>query len=362
MKENSNVQKIYIIILNYNNWQDTIECLENVLRNKYSNYQVIVIDNNSPNNSMEYIKKWVEGELDAWINPEHPLRNLSYPPLKKPIPYVFYTEDEAVKGGNPDLEKSKEETIKLNKNDLNITSKYPVILIQAKENRGYSAGNNIGIKYALAKNDFEYIWLLNNDTVIKNDTLKNLIDCAEKLDKKTSPIGTVLLYYDNPSLVQALGGKFNKFKALGKHLFAKEVFNESLKKKFDINKVDYIIGASMLLRKEFLQKVGLLNEEYFIYFEEIDLAYRAERQGFKPYICLNSIVYHKEAITTKSMPSVFSDFYAMRNRLIFTKKYNTLYTPIVYFGSFILLIKRLKNKEFKKAYNIIKIMFGKRKL
>jgi GT2 family glycosyltransferase len=81
--------KVYIIIINYNSWADTIECLESVLRNNYPNYQVIVIDNNSPNNSMEYLKAWAEGKLDVWVKPNHPLRYLSFPPVKKPIPYIY---------------------------------------------------------------------------------------------------------------------------------------------------------------------------------------------------------------------------------------------------------------------------------
>ncbi|RLJ02597.1 MAG: hypothetical protein DRP08_04470 [Candidatus Aenigmatarchaeota archaeon] len=66
--------KIYIIILNYNNWQDTIDCLESVLRNDYPNYQVIVVDNGSQDNSMEYIKTWAEGRQEV-LTPEssHPL-------------------------------------------------------------------------------------------------------------------------------------------------------------------------------------------------------------------------------------------------------------------------------------------------
>ncbi|WP_211325081.1 glycosyltransferase family 2 protein [Hydrogenothermus marinus] len=91
-------KKVYIIILNYNGWADTIECLESVLRNDYPNYQVIVVDNDSPNNSMEYIKAWAEGKLDVWVKPNHSLRYLSHPPIKKPIPYVYYNREEAEKG------------------------------------------------------------------------------------------------------------------------------------------------------------------------------------------------------------------------------------------------------------------------
>lgn len=141
---------------------DTIECLESVLRNDYPNYQVIVVDNNSPNNSMEYIKAWAEGKLDIWVKPDNPLRHLSFPPVEKPVPYVFYDREEAEKGGNPELEERL-------KNDIpnGITTKYPLVFIQSGYNGGFAFGNNVGIKYALAKDDFDSVILLNNDTIIE---------------------------------------------------------------------------------------------------------------------------------------------------------------------------------------------------
>ncbi len=351
-------EKTYIVILNYNNWQDTIECLESVLRNDYSNYQVIVVDNNSPDNSMEYIKDWLEGKLDVWLHPKNPLKHLSFPPLKKPIPYVEYTKEQAEKRGFPE----KEESLK---GDIpeGVTTKYPVVLIQAGENRGFSTGNNIGIKYALAKDDFEYVWLLNNDTVIEKSTLVNLINCAKNLDDKTSPIGTVLLYYDEPDKIQALGGKFNKFVGAGYHIFAnKKYIKEKVEKFLNEKNIDYVVGASMFFKKNFFKEVGLLNEEYFIYFEEIDIAVRGKRKGYKLGICLDSIVYHKEGSTINKKQvtqSEFSDFFAMRNRKIFTKKYNPFYLPFVYTTYIISIIRRIKRKEYKKALNIIKIILGK---
>ena len=97
--------KVSIIILNWNGWQDTIECLESLQRITYPNYQVVVIDNDSANNSMEYIKKWAEGKLDVWVKPDNPLRHLSFPPVKKSIPYLFYNRKETIKGRNPEKEK-----------------------------------------------------------------------------------------------------------------------------------------------------------------------------------------------------------------------------------------------------------------
>ena len=84
-------RKILAIILNYNGWEDTIECLESILRSDYTNYQVIVVDNKSPNNSMEYIKAWAEGKQEN-LNPElsHPLYHLSHPSIKNPYLTLLY--------------------------------------------------------------------------------------------------------------------------------------------------------------------------------------------------------------------------------------------------------------------------------
>ncbi len=143
------MEKVYIIILNYNGWADTIECLESVLRNDYPNYQVIVVDNNSPNNSMEYIKAWAEGNLDVWVNPSNPLRKLSFPPVPKPIPYVFYTREEAEKGGNFEFEEKIKGEI-----PNGITTKYPLIFIQTGYNGGFSYGNNVAMTQTGEKSDF----------------------------------------------------------------------------------------------------------------------------------------------------------------------------------------------------------------
>jgi GT2 family glycosyltransferase len=193
--------KVYIITLNYKNWYDTIGCLESVLRNDYPNYQVVVIDNNSPNNSMEHLKAWAEGKIDIWIDPRNPLRKLSFPPVPKPIPYVFYTREEAEKGGNPDLEKRLENEV-----PEEITTKYPLIFIQSGNNLGFSGGNNLGIKYALAKNDFKYIWILNNDTVVEKEALSEMVKTFKERDDKIGIVGSKLVRYYNPEKLQALCG------------------------------------------------------------------------------------------------------------------------------------------------------------
>jgi len=331
--------KIYIILLNYNGWADTIECLESVLRNDYPNYQVIVVDNNSPNNSMEYIKAWAEGKLEVWVNPDNPLRKLSFPPVDKPILYVDYSREEAEKGGNIKLEKELEGKV-----PGGVTTKYPLVFIQTGHNGGFSFGNNIAIKYAMAKGDFEYAWLLNNDTVIESYSLKSMVEIFN--NKLIGIIGSALLIYGEPNLLQVLcgTGKLSWVNAgKGKYIYPRKTYTQELQKEFEIP--GYIVGASMLVKKEIFQNVGLFDENYFMWAEEVDFCFRTLKKGYKLYCCGTSKVYHKEGSSsgqgeTKNFlfkkskrPSlkrfIVTGYLDRRNHVYFVKKhYGTLYSVV----------------------------------
>ena len=319
-------KKVYIIILNYNGWQDTIECLESVLKSNYKNHQVIVVDNKSPNNSMDYLIKWAKGEIDLWLPDNNPLKHFSFPLEKKPIEYILYTKEGALNGGDIEKENKLEN---------------PIIFIQAGENRGFAAGNNIGIKYALAKNDFEYVWLLNNDTVIEKDTLKNLIKYAN--DNDIGICGSVLKYYDDPNIIQAYGGTVNKFFGTGKHILNKNQIEK---------KLDYIVGASFLINKRVIDKIGLLPEEYFLYYEDTDYSFSAKNNNFKLGITFNSIVYHKEGSSTGGNKNEFIDVLSLRNRIKFHKKYLSGGIGL-WAGMMIAFFNRIKRGQIDRIWKLL---------
>jgi len=335
-----NYPKVAIIILNYNGWQDTIECLESVLRNNYPNYQVIVVDNGSPNNSMEYIKVWAEGRQEVLTpEPSHPLYYLSHPPVKKPIPYIYYTREEAEKGGDFELEeritKEWQKQRNLKSGELIPTSPYPLIFIQTGENLGFAGGNNVGIRYALQRDDFKYAWLLNNDTVIDKNALIEMIKLAEN-NEEIGMVGAKLLFYESPRVIQSLGVKSNsniKFK--GKHIAIFEIDNFFWDKNIEINY--FLLGASLLVKNNTLKKIGLLDEKYFMMAEEEDWCVRALLVGCKLFSCGRSKVWHKGSTVAysrsveknflgkKSIRCLWENFlisgyYSVRNKIYFTKK------------------------------------------
>lgn len=307
--EVESVPKVYIIILNYNGWYDTIECLESVLRNDYTNYQVIVLDNNSPNNSMEYIKAWADGKINVWVKPDNPLRHLSFSPLPKPIPYVCYTREEAEKGGISEIEENA-----IEKGFNGITTNYPLIFIQTGENLGFAGGNNVGIRYALAKDDFDSVILLNNDTVIKKDTISNLVNARMKLNEKAI-YGGRIYYYSESNKIWYDGGKFNEWTGSSNNINMGKLKSE-IKEDFLIKEVNFITFCYVLIPKFILKNIGLLDESYFMYVEDLDYSYRVWKAKYKLYNVSNSEVWHKVGASSgEDEVSAFSAYWMMRNRV-----------------------------------------------
>lgn len=305
--------KVGIIILNWNGWKDTIECLESVFRNNYPNYQVIVIDNGSTDGSIEKIKAWAEGKQEV-LTPEvtHPLYHLSHPPVKKPIPYIYYTREEAERGGNLKLEeeitKEWQGYRKENNKELSPTSIYPLIFIQTGENLGFAGGNNVGIRYTVKKNEYDYILLLNNDTVVELNFLNELVEYYDDLTGICAP---VIFKYYKLSEMWSSGGKFN--------IFTGSYTNITTKIKEKQRETNFITGCCWLIKQELFRKIGLLDNTYFLYSEDVDFCYRLRQSGYKLKIVPSSSIFHKisKAIGIDS-PLMF--YYFHKSKLMFIYK------------------------------------------
>lgn len=312
--------KIYIIIVNYDTWADTIECLESVFRINYLNYQIIIVDNKSTNDSIYYIKAWAEGELDVLVSPLNSMRSLSFPPIKKPVNYVFYDREDAEKGGNSDIEKQF----------VN-----PLILIQAGYNGGFAFGNNAAIKYALAKNDFDYILLLNNDTVVDKNFLNNLIESTK--DKSTGVTGCKINYYDDPCKIWFNGGILNEWTGRAKHI------SKNINKKNTY--CNFITGACLLVSKNILEDVGLLDESYFMYSEDVDFSYKVAKKGYRLKVAHEAVIYHKIGVSSGDTASEFSIYWGSRNavklRLKNLKGVKKITSLIFYFSTRLIILMKL---------------------
>ena len=278
---------VYIIVLNFNHPDITIECLESIKLLSFEHYSVILVDNASTDNSVDILKKYLQFNKDIH----------------------FLTTD---------------------------------------ENRGYAAGNNVALRYALKQKDMTYCWILNNDTIVDKNALGKLYKFME-VYKDVGICGSKLIYDWDRNKIQGYGGYFNPVLAMSRP--CKDIRM--------IKHIDFVIGASVFVRREFLQDIGLMCEDYFLYCEEIDWAERAKGK-YKIACVPESIVYHKEGASTggKSVENrtMLSDYYQLRSRLLFTKKFYKKYLPTVYFTMIYAIFNRIKRGQYDRIWMIIKLI------
>ncbi|MFC7419986.1 glycosyltransferase [Iodobacter arcticus] len=295
-------------------------------------YRIVICDNNSDNNSYYEIKNWIlsEKEKNSYLNAMD-LKCIN----------VLNNESYCIES-----------------NDL--------FLLQTGKNLGFAGGMNVGIRVALEDPRMEYVWILNNDTEVDKNALSALIKHA-KSDCRIGICGSTLLYHDQPNVIQAVGGKYNSYLGTIKHILGHRQYSEKLCLSIDVNDMDYIVGAAMLVSKEFIEKIGLMDESYFIYFEELDWATRAKRFDpvFKLGYAAKSIVLHKEGASIGSgskrngKRQSFSDTYALRNRIAFSNKF---YKNRVFFVKFFILLSsmsRMIKCDFDAALRAFKVVMGR---
>lgn len=325
---------VIIVILNYNGWSDTIECLESILKSDYNNFKIVLVDNDSTDGSILKIKEWAKGNLVVG-NSFHPsFENLIFPFHPKPI-------------------NIQPNTVKFS--ELGHKS---IILIQAYQNNGFSAGNNIGIVYSLEDSQCEFVWLLNNDTIVPPDCLKELV-IHSSADSNLGLLGAKLVYYSKPEVIQALAGTINKNTGASTELGQGQNLEFRLQEDVPF---DYIVGASMFAKRKFIEDVGLMCEDYFLYNEEPDWCLRALKKGWAYNVCYNSVVYHKQGSSTGNSSKIKSekiDLIGLKSRLIFMRKFYPNKMTLVYFSFLGVILNRVKRFQFKRIPKIIKLMFDK---
>lgn len=331
--------KVYIVLLNYNGFLDTIECLESLLQLDYENFQIIVVDNSETPFPFENLVNWALGNFEG---KETLFGNLIFPLEQQQLDFCTTTE-------NGILEKELTEKI---------------VFVKANQNNGFAAGNNIALQYILKFGTPDsYIWLLNNDTVVANESLSIIVEQMSLHQEEKCIYGTPLVDYYNPKTIQLIGGVYNKITGLSSH-FGEGKKTEELITYFDevIKGIDYPSGASMLFKMPFLRELGMLSEDYFLFFEELDWVYRAKAIGGKVSILNYFGVFHKQGGSTKSKfkekKSEFIDLISLNSRILFARKFNRANLPLIQLSILTLTLgKRALQGNFKIMPKIIRLVF-----
>lgn len=202
-----------------------------------------------------------------------------------------------------------------------IRSAFPNIeLIVNTSNLRFAGGNNVGIRRALERGA-EYVLMLNNDTVVDPEFLSRLIGAAET-NRQIGIVGPKIYYFGDPKRIWFAGGLIKWWRGRVTHTGIREVDSG----KYDVTMdVDYITGCCMLIKREVIETIGMLDERYYIYGEDVDLCVRASRLGYKSVYVPSSRVWHKLSVSTKGHLSWFKNWNKLKSQLRLMARYARWY-------------------------------------
>jgi GT2 family glycosyltransferase len=264
------------IVLNWNGWQDTVECLRVLKECDYLRLGIIVVDNASTNDSV------------AKIRAVHP----------------------------------------------------DILLIENENNLGFAGGNNVGIRYAL-DHGAQYVWLLNNDTKPASNALSALVAKA-RTDHKIGAVASVTYYADSPTNVEAWAGARVNL-GIG--------YSKNSRIPRDDDWFHSLNGTSMLISCEAIKEVGLLDEGFFLYWEDTEFCLRLQKKGWRIAAAPESRVLHKVHASTSGNQLVL-DRYQTASGLRLLK----LHSPAPYLASLAFLAirfaRRIARLQFSRCRSV----------
>src|SRR5258706_3849031 len=186
-------------------------------------------------------------------------------------------------------------------------------LLPLTDNRGYAGGNNLGLAWALDQGA-DWMLILNEDTILADDCLARLVAVGES-DPRIGIVGPMVYHFDEPSVIQSAGGRLGpSWSAL---LIAN---NEPDTGQFrEPRPVEWISGCAMLIRRRVLEQIGLFDERFFIYWEEIDLCLRARQAGWQLIHAPQAKLWHR-GVKRDYRPSPAVTYYTTRNLFLLLQK------------------------------------------
>lgn len=245
------MNSVGVVVLNYKGMDDTVECIESLVRQSFSNFTIICVENGSHDGSAEKLKVLEKKYGDKLI--------------------VRYNE----------------------------------------KNLGFDGGVNTGIRWAL-KNNYDYVALLNNDATADKDWLKNLVEASGKYN---SGITTGLLLRENGKTIDSSGDWYSKW-GLG---FPRNR-GDKAEKAPEAGFVFGATGGATLFSLDMIREIGLFDEDFFAYYEDNDISFRAQLAGWKVYYEPTAVAYHKLMQTSGRMRSGFATYQTFKNLpLVFVK-------------------------------------------
>lgn len=252
-----NIEKspaISIVILNWNGADDTLACLDSLAALTYPNFDVIVVDNGSTDDSVARLRA--------------------------------------------------------------CSVSYPLTLLETGRNLGYAGGNNVGTRHAL-EYGADFVLVLNNDTTVAPDLLERLLESAQR-NPDAGVFSARIMYFDTPKTVWFDGALWNPSSLQLE--WPGQGSEESALGTAD-HETDYASGAALFFRAEVAHQVGLLDESFFLVWEEVDWCFRARKAGWRIMVVPAAKVWHKIGVSFGSESSPLRTYFSIRNGLLWFSRH-----------------------------------------
>jgi len=322
--------KVSVIILNWNGWKDTVDCIKSLYKIDYPNYNIVVVDNASEDGSVEKIK-------DFYSEPLHWDPNLS--PMGMDLKLLKFSKKGLKPLNDEKGLKSRNLKDKADYQDLNRST----VIIENDKNYGFAGGNNVGMRFSLDFLKSDYSLLLNNDTTVEKDFLSELVNEAQKHDDAGS-FQSLLLSPDGKT-IDSLGQELLSYRAHDKGMGC------AYEGKMSVNEIFGPCAASALYKNTVLEEVGVFDEKFFVIFEDLDLSWRMRLKGQKSFLVPKSVVYHKRGISGEKASDRMG-YYLSRNWMIILLMYYPLNGFLIktILKTGLSFLKRGRFKEFLEVF------------
>jgi GT2 family glycosyltransferase len=271
---------VYVVVLNWNGWHDTIACINSLQMQDYPNINLIIVDNGSTDGSIVHI----ENAIPA------------------------------------------------------------VELIKTGANLGFGGGCNVGIRLALERGA-DYVWLLNSDATADPSALTALVRCAEK-NPSCGAVGAVIYESDHPEMIQLWGGgTVSLWLGRSSH-------------RTYAGPIDFISGASLLLRRTAVEHTGLFDDAlFFMYWEDTDLSFRLRRAGWQLVVANDARVWHKQSASLGKSSPLLDEYFA-RSGVRFLQRYAPLPLVSIVIMLGLRIAKRLLHGDIQRVRAVLRGAIG----
>lgn len=280
-----------IVTLNWNGYDDTIECIQSIIQSDYQDCKVYLVDNCSSDGSQDKLRTYISSN--------------------------------------------------------GLTNK--ITIIQNNENLGFSIGSNIGIKVALEEN-CDYIWLLNNDTVIQENAITKLVNSIKTTDAMI--VTPKIAYYSDKNVIWNCGGKISRL-GFRKYYYADQPTDNCPDTNF---KITFVTNCASLFQADYFKKYGYLSERFFFGEEDFEMSLRNLKYNVKMCCVPNAVIYHKVSRSIGKIQSyekmVQKDFLYYLNRMVDMKLFfnNKLVFNIYFFLYSFYIKKLLHSKKYQQGH------------